>query len=755
MINMEEGYSEQAGSRNYMDEDTGGIVNGVPRKWKSAPDHPETMLVYITHEEAALLVKSNLHNSPPEKMPGEGRGPGGVPSYNGDSYGGSFGSGTADSDSDAGESEGAAYADANYNAGAGGWNWAVAGYDSAAAYNAAQAAAAAVAVQKAIDDAKAKSLGVPTAEYLSLDANDKAAADALEDGVPSYGLFGQPSLSTYLSDLHNGLVSGMINTGITDQAQIEAGLAGIYSDADGLKGAMDGFINGGDSYGSYREAQQEKWKAAIAPSIQEALQFSKANQALNRSAVDPSFLERDAVDMIMNNPSAFGSTPYGSLAEEQAAIGKDASTAFDPGFLGGALDGAYDFVSGNNFTPGVYAGQMGDLSNAFAEMGIDDFRSYESTIGKLAGGRYADLGIEDAISTALGMAPIFGTVKGLSGLAAAAMGESVIGTFSDPITGIGYHVTESGDINAISPEEGIGYQGSDSGNRDYLEQFNRRNNATYTPENTAGGFDRAGSLSSLIERTLANTTNPGIGDSYFDTLIRGGINSRNAGLGADATQGQFDELFNTDYLGQTILNDETNRLRDVGRAEISKGFPDNAFQSIDDSIIDQIVSERAQPAREQISAFEARGNFNPQGGRTANEAIDFQTSAATDRVREVGQGVLGGYNQGINNIRDRANSAIGDFDLGEDLFQASPFLQERDQFVRDSASGVREGINTALGNEPLFNVGGAIQEGGRSQGVVSGGTGSGNLLDTLASRESLAGANRTKRGLGTRGSGAF
>ena len=52
-------------------------------------------------------------------------------------------------------------------------------------------------------------------------------------------------------------------------------------------------------------------------------------------------------------------------------------------------------------------------------------------------------------------------------------------------------------------------------------------------------------------------------------------------------------------------------------------------------------------------------------------------------------------------------------------------------------------------------IGGAIGAGGSAQGNVSG-TGSGgnnNLLDVIASRE--AQSNRTSRGLGSKGSGAF
>jgi hypothetical protein len=35
----------------------------APKKWKSAPDHPETELAYITEAEKDALVEMNLHGS--------------------------------------------------------------------------------------------------------------------------------------------------------------------------------------------------------------------------------------------------------------------------------------------------------------------------------------------------------------------------------------------------------------------------------------------------------------------------------------------------------------------------------------------------------------------------------------------------------------------------------------------------------------------------------------------------------------------
>ena len=60
---------------------TDGPMVQAPSVWQSAPDHPPTMLAYITPEEAKLLSKKDLHNSGVDKE--RHYGPGGLPSFNG------------------------------------------------------------------------------------------------------------------------------------------------------------------------------------------------------------------------------------------------------------------------------------------------------------------------------------------------------------------------------------------------------------------------------------------------------------------------------------------------------------------------------------------------------------------------------------------------------------------------------------------------------------------------------------------------
>ena len=72
----------QGGVRNYLGKQK--TIKDVPIKWKSAPNHPQTELAYITKAEKDLLLKKNLHDS---LDGGPNRGPGGLMSLNGGGYG--------------------------------------------------------------------------------------------------------------------------------------------------------------------------------------------------------------------------------------------------------------------------------------------------------------------------------------------------------------------------------------------------------------------------------------------------------------------------------------------------------------------------------------------------------------------------------------------------------------------------------------------------------------------------------------------
>ena len=85
MTNKKNNYEIQAGVKNYKPSE----MVTVPKTAKSSPTHPTAHLAYITDKEKKLLIKKNLHGSLKGKP---NRGPGGIPSLQGD-FGGPGGFG--------------------------------------------------------------------------------------------------------------------------------------------------------------------------------------------------------------------------------------------------------------------------------------------------------------------------------------------------------------------------------------------------------------------------------------------------------------------------------------------------------------------------------------------------------------------------------------------------------------------------------------------------------------------------------------
>ena len=80
-IDKKMNYEIQAGVKNYKPSE----MVTVPKTAKSSPTHPTAHLAYITDKEKKLLIKKNLHGSLKGKA---NRGPGGIPSLQGDFGGG-------------------------------------------------------------------------------------------------------------------------------------------------------------------------------------------------------------------------------------------------------------------------------------------------------------------------------------------------------------------------------------------------------------------------------------------------------------------------------------------------------------------------------------------------------------------------------------------------------------------------------------------------------------------------------------------
>jgi hypothetical protein len=267
----------------------------------------------------------------------------------------------------------------------------------------------------------------------------------------------------------------------------------------------------------------------------------------------------------------------------------------------------------------------------------------------------------------------------------------------------------------------------------FNEIIEETDNPFITPEMEQAAFDQA--------------------EKEFNAVIAGGLDRRNQELGANITQEQFDASFNVPDLGPTLLaNEQAARQRDYGET-LNQAFPGDAFQDIDDDIISSIVDERQAGPSSIISNVQARGTLNPLGGQTATKFLESQVPEATAKVGQAAQGIGAGYQQDLFDIRDRAQSEIGEYKLGDPLFDVEPFAQERGDLLAEQQGTFPSDIRAATTDVPLFDINAAINRAGSRQGLVSGTPAQAPLLDTLAARE--AAAKRSDRGASSTGSGTF
>lgn len=244
-------------------------------------------------------------------------------------------------------------------------------------------------------------------------------------------------------------------------------------------------------------------------------------------------------------------------------------------------------------------------------------------------------------------------------------------------------------------------------------------------------------------------------EEEFKKVMAGGIESYNTSLGSGPiTQAQWDATFNDPALGQNILDKELGLRIDASKAGIDKVFSDKPFDfSLDDTVINSILDDQQQTAATNVANFEARGNLNALGGRTAQSELARQREKANTTLQGLGEGVLNSYTSQANDLKNSFYDQAGQYKLGDELFSVDPVKQQYDQFYSDKVGSLEKDLLNSVGQQQLFNTTDAIKSAGASQGLVSGAPTNSSLLDTLAARASEA--QRKERTLGSRGSGAF
>ena len=257
----------------------------------------------------------------------------------------------------------------------------------------------------------------------------------------------------------------------------------------------------------------------------------------------------------------------------------------------------------------------------------------------------------------------------------------------------------------------------------------------------------------------------------IDALVgeRGFTGQGYAQAARDRTQGIFDKFLPGQDV-DALLNEKIGRafaeealtakgseFRQQGVQAIEQSFPEGFASDIFNpeafsKAAENIYGQKLGGAQDIIARAGSRGQLSPRGGRLASESLLSQGPDVRSGISDVISGIRSGLEGGLQGIRGSALEQAQGYQLGDELFDVTPFETQATDYLKSSLPGIESDISGAIGTDPLFSAVSALQEGGRQQGQVSG---TPSFLDVLAEREGGIGAGRDRRGLGSRGSGVF
>ena len=237
----------------------------------------------------------------------------------------------------------------------------------------------------------------------------------------------------------------------------------------------------------------------------------------------------------------------------------------------------------------------------------------------------------------------------------------------------------------------------------------------------------------------------------------------------DRAQGIFDEFLPGQDV-DALLNEKIGRafaeealtakgseFRQQGVQAVEQSFPEGFASDIFNpeafsQAAENIYGQKLSGAQDIIARAGSRGQLSPRGGRLASESLLSQGPDIRSGISDVISGIRSGLEGGLQGIRGSALEQAQGYQLGDELFDVTPFETQASDYLKSSIPGIESDISGAIGTDPLFDAVSALQEGGRQQGQVSG---TPSFLDVLAEREGGVGTGRDRRGLGSRGSGVF
>lgn len=269
-----------------------------------------------------------------------------------------------------------------------------------------------------------------------------------------------------------------------------------------------------------------------------------------------------------------------------------------------------------------------------------------------------------------------------------------------------------------------------------------------TPEQKAA--KRAAEIASARSKALYNSDlflrSKGLDPAAYSAMLNSEFDRIQANIG------EGDDVrtaFSGDIINSLLQGERARRYREFDNQAdnaFSQGFEKRDMpSSLLDDVIGEILGKQKNDALQYLDRGKARGMFNDVGYNAGLSAIDNAAAAGRSELGTLGNSVLDKYRGMGDAVRDKAYSALGSWDIG-DNFSIDPYVSEYQGIINDARNNAGGDLRNVLGGKNFFDLNRVTQSAGTAQGAI-------NLRDAdvataLAERKRK---NSLSRGLGSQG----
>lgn len=274
---------------------------------------------------------------------------------------------------------------------------------------------------------------------------------------------------------------------------------------------------------------------------------------------------------------------------------------------------------------------------------------------------------------------------------------------------------------------------------------------------------RIADYNNMLQAALAKA--PDLGAKYATSIgldpnnptIKAIIDSVVGTIGASIPKDQDSKVNPETFFAPTAFDqqftDAQSRGRTAATGAVSRtftpGYEDKLLSNdMVDSIINDIIGDQRNLASTSLGYQNKRGLLTPVGSAQADKALSGQEAAARSTLRGLASGVIDKDRATLRDIIGEAGTAASNWHLGDEQFNADPFVQRVNQRANDERASFGGDVRAALGNTQLFDIPSIIAQAGQAQGAQN--------LTTNMSPDQIAFLDKQKttntgRGLGSTG----